>query len=408
VRPFTVAATPTVAPNVTIRDLSITGGDGKGGAYADHGGGVLAWRPGPSSLSPTLTLERVRVFGNTVSTGAKTIIGGGGVEVQGEGSRLFVRESLITGNKALGTGEAQAAGAGISTFSKATANIENSTIAGNEAKAGGALTTSAAGGGLSLFGGSSVTSSTVYGNVATRTPGGNGSPSVGGNIRTIGEGVVTLRDTIIAGGVADDTVFADCSVGNNPEPSAPGFGQGGNVLPPGCGPGPGDRIATDPLLGALADNDGPTDTMAPLAGSPAIDAGVGCPPPSTDQRGLPRPSGPACDAGAFEVQPLTVRLIPIAEAAPVCHGKRATIVGTGGRDRLNGSKGPDVIAALAGPDTVLGRGGNDIVCGGAGKDVLKGGSGKDRLYGEGGADQLQGGPSRDKLVGGRGKDHARQ
>ena len=59
-----------------------------------------------------------------------------------------------------------------------------------------------------------------------------------------------------------------------------------------------DVIAADPLLEALADNGGPTATMALPAGSPAIDAGDSC--PATDQRGLPR-SG-ACDLGAFELQ----------------------------------------------------------------------------------------------------------
>ena len=43
-------------------------------------------------------------------------------------------------------------------------------------------------------------------------------------------------------------------------------------------------------------------TMALRAGSPAIDHGgtatTGC--PATDQRGVPRPQGPACDIGAFE------------------------------------------------------------------------------------------------------------
>jgi hypothetical protein len=56
----------------------------------------------------------------------------------------------------------------------------------------------------------------------------------------------------------------------------------------------------DPLLGPLADNGGPTRTLALLRGSPAIDAGddAACPP--TDQRGVTRPFGAHCDIGAFE------------------------------------------------------------------------------------------------------------
>lgn len=58
-------------------------------------------------------------------------------------------------------------------------------------------------------------------------------------------------------------------------------------------------LTADPLLDVLANNGGPTATMALFAGSPAIDAAVSpCPP--TDQRGQPRPQGAACDLGAFE------------------------------------------------------------------------------------------------------------
>ena len=56
------------------------------------------------------------------------------------------------------------------------------------------------------------------------------------------------------------------------------------------------------MLGPLADNGGPTETHDLLPGSPAIDAGSpGCPPPDTDQRGVARPQGVACDIGAVEV-----------------------------------------------------------------------------------------------------------
>lgn len=63
----------------------------------------------------------------------------------------------------------------------------------------------------------------------------------------------------------------------------------------------GDRAGTNPLLGPLAGNGGPTQTMALQAGSPAIDGGDGAGCPATDQRGVPRPGGAACDVGAFEI-----------------------------------------------------------------------------------------------------------
>jgi len=60
-------------------------------------------------------------------------------------------------------------------------------------------------------------------------------------------------------------------------------------------------VSTDPLLGTLQDNGGLTFTHALLPSSQAINGGdnTGC--PSTDQRGVPRPQGAACDIGSYEL-----------------------------------------------------------------------------------------------------------
>ncbi len=87
-----------------------------------------------------------------------------------------------------------------------------------------------------------------------------------------------------------------------------------------------------------------------------------------------------------------------------CGGKRATIVGTGGRDKLKGTRRADVIVALGGNDKVDGGGGNDLICGGNGNDSLKGGAGKDKVYGQAGKDSLSGGAGNDSLSGGGGND----
>ena len=82
--------------------------------------------------------------------------------------------------------------------------------------------------------------------------------------------------------------------------------------------GPGDQINTDPLLGPLQDNGGPTFTHALLPGSPAINAGDPnfTPPPVNDQRGchFDRVFNGRIDIGAFEAQPPR-RPCPDAKAA---------------------------------------------------------------------------------------------
>jgi hypothetical protein len=78
--------------------------------------------------------------------------------------------------------------------------------------------------------------------------------------------------------------------------------------------------AIDPELGFLENNGGPTETIAPLPGSPAIDAGdsLASGLPSTDQRGFLRISGAAVDLGAFEVQ------MPVVSPAMLPNGTYGT------------------------------------------------------------------------------------
>jgi hypothetical protein len=61
----------------------------------------------------------------------------------------------------------------------------------------------------------------------------------------------------------------------------------------------------DPLLGVAARNGGSTDTLLPQSGSPLVDAIpiASCDQP-TDQRGISRPQGEACDIGSVEVVPV--------------------------------------------------------------------------------------------------------
>ncbi len=108
--------------------------------------------------------------------------------------------------------------------------------------------------------------------------------------------------------VSVDTIFDNPSGGD----LSNGLGPGGSFLSLGhnlfsttfpASPSiPSDLINTNPLLGPLANNGGPTLTQALLPGSPAIIAGIAVAGVTTDQRGVFRPQGIGPDIGAFEVQ----------------------------------------------------------------------------------------------------------
>jgi Ca2+-binding RTX toxin-like protein len=87
-----------------------------------------------------------------------------------------------------------------------------------------------------------------------------------------------------------------------------------------------------------------------------------------------------------------------------CHGKKATIVGSGEDDTIRGTDQPDVIVALGGDDTVYAGLGNDYVCAGQGDDLLHGGRGNDLLDGGAGTDRAFGDLGDDKVTGGGGDD----
>ena len=132
--------------------------------------------------------------------------------------------------------------------------------------------------------------------------GGSGGSGFGGVDGTCNLINCTLASNLGIAGLGGD------GGGGNPAgtPGVSGTAWGGtacstlvNTLIVSNTPAGGDTF-TDPKLGLLADNGGPTLTMALLPGSPAIDAGNTSLAPDTDQRGFPRPAGLAADIGAFE------------------------------------------------------------------------------------------------------------
>lgn len=128
---------------------------------------------------------------------------------------------------------------------------------------------------------------------------GNAAQSGGGIVYSevdIGDSL-TLKNTI----VGDSTMGGDCDVyQNNGEITSAGFNISSDRTCNEYFDHPSDQTNIDLLLGPLAANGGYTWTHIPQAGSPAIDEGQCLAQISTDQRGISRPQGPACDIGAVE------------------------------------------------------------------------------------------------------------
>ncbi len=132
----------------------------------------------------------------------------------------------------------------------------------------------------------------------------------------MGPGSVTLENTIIAVNTAANGL-GDTTGAPIPGPDVDGavISNGHNLLGKATEAtgftGTGDLTGANPMLGPLADNGGPTETMELLPGSDAIDAGVAAG-ATTDQRGTPRTvddpgvvnaaTSDGTDIGAFETE----------------------------------------------------------------------------------------------------------
>ena len=206
------------------------------------------------------------VSGNSAATG-------GGIEVQNPGIFVRIEDSTISGNTATTGGGIDGA---------AFLNLTTSTVANNTATTGGGI--NATDGSIPTLG-----LSTITGNTA----------KTGAGINLTGTQTAFIGSTILAGNTGGNVVRASTvtltSAGDNliGDPNGNGFTNGVNHDITGV---------TNPKLGPLQDNGGPTQTVALLVGSPAIDATptTSSTPKTTDQRGAPRPVGKGEDIGAYE------------------------------------------------------------------------------------------------------------
>jgi hypothetical protein len=277
------------------------------GATADlpsGGGGAYA------GASATVTRSSIR--GNSVQGAGAD----GGQASDAEGGGIFAHTSLmlvastISGNSATGgnaetyTGSPYSGGAGEgggAWCGTGTLTVIDSTVASNIAAGGGGDYSAGGngdGGGIAAGGKVFIYDSTVVYNVVTAGTGTPGGTASGGGLWDSARGA-QIFNTIISDNKAfhayNDIAGTLSSVsGYNLIGIGGGLTNGHN----------GNKLGIDkPLLSPLGNNGGPTQTLVPLSGSPAINAGSNALIPAgvtTDQRGLKRIVGNIVDIGADE------------------------------------------------------------------------------------------------------------
>jgi CSLREA domain-containing protein len=285
---------------VTLVGLTVTGGD-----CSDSGGGIWLY-------------DGHLVLSNVVVAGNHTSAHGGGI--YSYLAELTVQDGSIIADNAV---SAEWCGGGL-TGNDVT--ITNSTVSGNQAGCGGGI---AAGGSLTIsgstiaynrtlgFDGGAIDAGGAQVEISNSTLIGNYSARIGGAILATEGTTLTLHSVTLSGNSSpgDNTLHSAGSSINfiNTlvsgacywESGATAISYGGNLESPGdtCG-----LVATidqvnvsDPMLAPLAHYGGPTRTMLPLPGSPAVGAGSNGYCLSYDQRGELR-GDPLCDVGAVERQ----------------------------------------------------------------------------------------------------------
>jgi hypothetical protein len=299
---------------LTVTNSTITGNEAMGAnsfaSDAQAGGGLGGgiYSTGSLTISNTTLSDNQATGGYTISTTLKAGKGeGGGIYSAGPltlTGDTFARNGVTGGTAPSGNG-GEAKGGGVYSAGQLTA--VNSTFFNNGAY-GDFIPGrgQGQGGGLYLDGG---TATLVNDTVASNTVNNAGFTNTGGGL-AIGSAVVVLDNTLVAANGIPGTDFfipADISGAVSPMSSHNLIGAAGTSgLTAGVnGNKVGlDRFPLNPRLGFLASNGGPTQTLALLPGSPAIDAGDNnLAPGPTDQRGQPRIANREIDIGAYESQP---------------------------------------------------------------------------------------------------------
>lgn len=255
------------------------GGDAEAGSSATGGnGGVGGTGGGIASQSGTVVLAGSTLEGKSAGEGGQGGAGGSGSGNGGAG------ESGSGNGGAGGVGNGGPGGTG-----------------GNGGGNGGLGETGGNGGAVYVAGGAGRLLNATLADNTVGSGGEADSPTGAAGLSGLGGGIYVNSSTSAHDITLQNSIVASSTGGNCAGSTASAIANGGHNL---SFPDTTCRAAVnaDPKLGPLQDNGGPTATMALEAGSAAINQvpskGAGC--PSTDQRGVHRPQGPACDIGAFE------------------------------------------------------------------------------------------------------------
>ncbi len=288
-----ITALGSEAGPVALIDTTVAGNGAKPGLSL-LGGGIYAI--GDVSLSHSW------VHNNTTEgAGASAVDPGGGIyyEPSGADATLSVEGSTI------GPENAAEGGAGIYIYKDGHLSLTRSTVSANGfkfAKGSGIL--------IAEAGQASLRDVTLADNV------GGSHAGEGGNLFAEKDASVSFENTLVAqaleGNCGQEAGATLTSHGGDEEYGDEGDSDSCDFDAPHDAFTPEDLTAEQ--LAPLANNGGPTETMALAPGSPPVGTGFGCEP--TDQRGVPRPPA-ACDSGAYQLVTSLIVSITSGPSGPV-------------------------------------------------------------------------------------------
>ena len=330
------------ASGATLDGVTITAGYLHGAHYSGVGAGM--------TNNSTMKIANVIFIGNSADGGGGLYNNGGSPELKdvtfrrneafnNGGGMLVTAGSPVLMGVTFSGNISKIKGGGMVNWVNGKAVLTNVTFSGN--------TAGESGGGMYNYGSSPALTNVAF-NLNTALKGGgmfndNGSnPTIGNNIFWGDTGGEIYNGDLDSAPLVSDSVV-----------------QGGYT-------GGTHIITTDPLLGALGDYGGLTQTIPLLPGSAAINAGNTGACPARDQRGKNRVGG--CDIGAFESQGFTLTktgddqsaVINTPFAAPL-----AVIVSSAYGEPVNG--GVVAFAAGSSPEGASAQlsGGSVLISGGA-------------------------------------------